>query len=78
MRSGTAGVVLAVGGMAIGNLAAIPLSRYIDGFLFEVTPRDPTTFVAVSLVFTFVAMLASYVPARRATNVDPMAALRRE
>jgi putative ABC transport system permease protein len=72
------GVVLALAGLAIGIVAAIPLSRYVSAFLFGLTPGDPATFVGASLVFTLVAMLASYVPARRATNVDPTVALRAE
>jgi ABC-type antimicrobial peptide transport system permease subunit len=72
------GAVLAWEGTAIGILAAIPLSRSVDTFLFDLEPGDPATLVVVSLVFMLVAMLASYVPARRATMVEPMVALRNE
>jgi predicted permease len=72
------GAVLAWVGTAIGILAAIPLSRSVDTFLFDLEPGDPATLVVVSLVFMLVAMLASYVPARRATMVEPMVALRNE
>jgi hypothetical protein len=62
----------------IGVLAAAGLTRYIEGLLFGLTPLDAGTFAAVSLLFAAVAMLASYVPARRATKVEPVLALRHE
>ena len=54
------------------------LSRYLDKMLFGLKPLDPATFIAVSLLFGVIATLASYVPARRATKVDPLVALRCE
>jgi putative ABC transport system permease protein len=54
------------------------LSRYLEGMLYDVTPLDPLTFVAVVALFAAVTSIASYVPARRATRVDPMTALRYE
>jgi hypothetical protein len=57
---------------------AAAVTRYLEGMLFGVTPLDRTTFVAVALTLTAVAALASYLPARRATMVDPLVALRHE
>jgi predicted permease len=65
-------------GIAAGLAGAAASSRYLQGMLFGLTPLDPATFVTVSMVFAAVALLAAYVPARRATKVDPMIALRRE
>ena len=54
------------------------LSRYLEGLLFGVTPLDTLTFVAAGVTFTLVALAAAYGPARRATQVDPLIALRAE
>jgi putative ABC transport system permease protein len=79
-------VVLVVGqgmrpvilGLACGLLAALALSRLLTKILFGVSPHDPRTLAVVALVLTAVALLASYLPARRATRVDPLTALRSE
>jgi hypothetical protein len=68
---------IAVTTLALG-IGAVALSRVLEGLLFSLTPLDLTTFGAVVVVFAGVAMLASYVPARRATRVDPLVALRTE
>ena len=70
--------VLTVVGVVVGVIGAAALSRYLEGLLFGLTPLDFTTFVAVVVMFAAVAMLASYVPARRATRVNPLVALRTE
>ena len=72
------GMVLAALGLSIGLVGALALTRLISGLLFGVSPTDPVTFVAVSVLLASVALLASYIPARRAMNVDPMVALRCE
>jgi predicted permease len=72
------GAALAGIGMAVGLAGAFAVTRYLSSLLFGITPLDPATFAAVALVFAGVALLASYVPARRATGVDPLAALRSE
>ena len=70
------GMVLAVIGTAIGLIASLALTRLMRSLLFEVTPIDWLTFVIVSAVLLIVALLAGYIPARRATKVDPLVALR--
>jgi putative ABC transport system permease protein len=75
---GRQGLVLTGVGLAIGLVAAAVATRYLESFLFGLTPLDPSTFVGVSLIFAIIAMFASYVPARRATNVDPLMAIRYE
>jgi putative ABC transport system permease protein len=65
-------------GVVIGLTLAYGLTRFIASFLFGVKPADPLTYAAVALALTGVAMLATYIPARRAMNVDPLVALRYE
>jgi putative ABC transport system permease protein len=72
------GMRLTLLGIAFGSAGAFALTRLMKGFLFHVTPTDPATFVEVALFLFLVALLASYIPARRATRVDPVIALRYE
>ena len=69
---------LALIGLAIGGAGALAATRALKGLLFGVTPADPLTFAAVALVLVAVALVASYIPAWRATRIDPMVALRYE
>jgi putative ABC transport system permease protein len=70
------GAAMAGIGLIIGGLAAIPLSRMIAGLLFDVKPIDPMSIVAAGALLIAVALAASWIPARRATSVNPMVALR--
>jgi predicted permease len=72
------GLRLAGVGIALGIAAGLGLTRVLESLLFGVRPQDPTTFVAVAALLAVVALVASYVPARRAMKVDPMVALRYE
>jgi len=72
------GTKMALVGVAIGIGVALALARLMTGLLFGVTAHDPVTFAAVAALLVSVALLACYIPARRATRVDPMVALRYE
>jgi predicted permease len=70
--------VLSMAGIAVGLTGAAMLTRYLEGMLFGLTPMDPMTFAAIPAAFAVTALLAAYVPARRAMKVDPVVALRQE
>jgi putative ABC transport system permease protein len=72
------GVKLIVAGLGLGLAGALAVTRFLSGTLYEVSPTDPITFAVVSLALAVVALAACYLPARRATKVDPMVALRCE
>ena len=79
MRLVTAeGMRLATLGAAIGLLAALGLTRLMKNLLFGVTPTDPITLLGSTVVLLVMALLACYIPARRATSADPVTALRHE
>jgi ABC-type antimicrobial peptide transport system permease subunit len=69
-------LLLASAGCLIGMVCAIALSRVLHSFLFEVRPIDPITFTLVPILMALVALIAAWIPARRAAAVDPMQALR--
>ncbi len=70
------GVTLAAIGIAVGLVGAFAGARYLQSMLFGIEPRDPATFIAVAAMFAVVTTAAAYLPARRATRVDPIVALR--
>jgi len=72
------GLRLAVVGVALGVIAAIALTRLLQGLLFGISAGDPLTFVVIAMLLVGVALLACWIPARRATKVDPLEALRSE
>ena len=70
--------MLAIAGIAVGMAGALAPTRLMSGLLYRTKPTDPATFAAAVLVLGLVAVVSSYVPARRAAEVDPMTALRYE
>ncbi|HKY06567.1 MAG TPA: FtsX-like permease family protein, partial [Blastocatellia bacterium] len=72
------GLALAVAGIAIGIAASLALTQFMSSQLFGVTATDPATYLSVSGLLALIALAACYTPARRATRVDPMVALRHE
>ena len=72
------GMRLVLVGLIVGTLAAFVLKRVIESKLYGVRVTDPLTFVAVSALLMMIALLACWIPARRATKIDPLVALRNE
>jgi putative ABC transport system permease protein len=72
------GMLLTAIGIALGLLAAVALTRLMENLLFSMSPTDPLTFGVIALLLAAVALLACWIPARRATKVDPLVALRYE
>jgi ABC-type antimicrobial peptide transport system permease subunit len=70
------GLGLTIAGITIGMAGALALTRVIQSLLFHVSPTNPATFAGIALVFILVALAASYIPARQAMRIDPMAPLR--
>jgi ABC-type antimicrobial peptide transport system permease subunit len=72
------GARLTLIGVTVGTVAAFALTRLMASILFEVKPTDPVTFLGVAVLLCFIALIACYIPARRAASVEPMQALRAE
>jgi len=72
------GMILVALGLAAGLCGALLLTQFLRSMLFAVKPTDPFTFIAIATLLTAVALLACYIPAHRATRVDPLVALREE
>jgi ABC-type antimicrobial peptide transport system permease subunit len=72
------GLALVGAGLGLGLVGALVLTRFMQSLLYGVTPTDPTTFIGVGIVLLFAAAAASAIPARRATRIDPITALRAE
>jgi len=72
------GLLLALAGVGLGVIGSIAATRLLAAFLFGVPPGDPLTYAAVAVLLLAVALLATYIPSRRAAHVDPVTALRME
>ncbi|HKC87511.1 MAG TPA: FtsX-like permease family protein [Blastocatellia bacterium] len=72
------GMAMVIFGVALGLIGAFALTRLMKSLLFNVSAIDPLTFVCVALLLSLVALAACYLPARRASRIDPLASLRRE
>jgi len=72
------GLKLVLSGLVIGLISALALKRVIGKLLFGVSPSDPTTFLAIAVLMIGIALLACWIPASRATKVNPLSALRSE
>jgi putative ABC transport system permease protein len=72
------GLLLSLGGSLLGLVGSLALTRLLSSVLYAVQPHDPVTLVVVALALNAVALVACYIPARRATRIDPMEALRYE
>jgi ABC-type antimicrobial peptide transport system permease subunit len=70
------GLVLITVGLVLGVVAALFLTRYLATLLYRIKANDPLSYVAVIVILAAIGLIASYIPARRATRIDPMAALR--
>jgi ABC-type antimicrobial peptide transport system permease subunit len=70
------GMMLALAGVGIGVVAALVFSRLVSGLLFGVKSTDPLTFAGIAILLAIIALVASYIPARRAARIDPMICLR--
>jgi putative ABC transport system permease protein len=75
---GRQGAVIVASGLTVGLLTALAVGRMVSDFLVGIRPGDPITYVGVSILLAAVACVATYIPTRRATKVDPMVALRYE
>ena len=72
------GMALVIAGLALGVMAALPLTQYLGTMLFRVSPRDPAIFAVAAGTLVVVSLAACYLPARRASRIDPAIALRNE
>ncbi len=72
------GLMLLIAGVVLGIAGALGLTRFLSSYLYDVSATDPAVFVAIPILLAFVTLLASYIPARRASKIDPMEALRYE
>jgi ABC-type antimicrobial peptide transport system permease subunit len=72
------GLKLTLIGIGLGLMAALALTRWMESLLFDVRPTDVLTFAVIALLLTAVALLACWIPARRATKVDPLIAIKYE